>query len=176
MVPSAVPFQLQGLTQVKEMLIARALPIMRIYIKPGGQRGYSGHCINLPQNIRDLAHSLPRYPRDLAVIVFKVKGKDNNFKDVTVRRQNVADALRWRIINNPRYKDIQVNQDYLSSLPENGVPCDLLSVETENIDNSDAFEIDVGPQNEDDIIYNEDSKMSSFLPIPECQKQEIDAV
>ena len=24
------------------MLIARALPIMRVYIKPGGQRGYSG--------------------------------------------------------------------------------------------------------------------------------------
>ncbi len=29
------------------MLIARALPIMRVYIKPGGQRGYSGYLSHL---------------------------------------------------------------------------------------------------------------------------------
>ncbi|CAH3185622.1 unnamed protein product [Porites lobata] len=100
MVPSLVPLQLQGLTQVEEMLIARALPVMRVYIKPGGQRGYSGHCINLPQDIAELAHSLPRYPKDLSVIVVKMKGKENSFKDVTVRRQNVADALQWLVNNN----------------------------------------------------------------------------
>ena len=49
MIPSHVPLELQNLTQIEEMLIACALPIMRVYIKPGGQRGYSGHCINLPQ-------------------------------------------------------------------------------------------------------------------------------
>lgn len=62
MIPSQVPCELQGLTQVEEMLIARALPIMTVYIKPGGQRGYSGHCINLPQHVEELALSLPRYP------------------------------------------------------------------------------------------------------------------
>lgn len=66
MIPSAVPCQLQGLTQVKEMLIAHALPIMRVYTKPGGQKGYSGHCINLPQHVEELACSLPRYPKDLS--------------------------------------------------------------------------------------------------------------
>ena len=40
MIPSPIPPQLQGLTQIEEMLIACALPIMRVYIKPGGQRGY----------------------------------------------------------------------------------------------------------------------------------------
>ena len=54
MIPSAVPCQLQGLTQVEEMLIARVLPIMRVYVKPGGQRGYSGHCIYLPQHVEEL--------------------------------------------------------------------------------------------------------------------------
>ena len=80
-----VPPQLQGLTQTEEMLIARALPIMRVYIKPGGQGGYSGHCINLPQDIKELASSLPRYPKDIALIVVKVKGRNNTFKDVKVR-------------------------------------------------------------------------------------------
>lgn len=83
MVPSKVPCQLQGLTQLEEMLIAGALPIMTVYIKPGGQRGYSGHCINLPQNVQELALTLPRYPKDLTMIVVKMRGKDNSFKDVS---------------------------------------------------------------------------------------------
>ena len=82
MIPSAVPPELQNLTQVEEMLIARALPIMRVYIKPGGQRGYSGHCINLPQNVKTLATSLPRYPKDLSVIIVKVKGRNNTNNSV----------------------------------------------------------------------------------------------
>ena len=158
------------------MLIARALPIMRVYIKPGGQRGYSGHCINLPQNIAELAHSLPRYPKDLSVVVVKMKGKDNSFKDVRVRRQNVADALQWLVTNNPHYKDINMNQDCLNSLPEDGVPYDLLSVETEDIGEDTTSEPNLGPQNEDDIVYNEGTEMSSFLPIPDCQPQEMDAI
>lgn len=130
MIPSPVPHQLQGLIQIEEMLIARALPIMRVYIKPGGQRGYSGHCINLPQNVQELAHTLPRFPNDLSVIVVKMKGKDNSFKDVTVRRQAVADVLYWLINNNPHYKNIIINEECLNSSPLHGVPQDLLSIET----------------------------------------------
>ena len=103
-----VPCELQGLTQLEEMLIARALPIMTVFIKPGGQRGYSGHCINLPQHVEELALSLQRCPKELSVIVVKMEGKDNNFKDVSVRRQKVADALLWLINNNPHYKDVKL--------------------------------------------------------------------
>ena len=76
MIPSSVPDKLQNLTQVEEMLIACALPVMQVYIKSGGQRGYSEHFINLPRNIKKLAKALPRYPKDLATIIVKVKGKD----------------------------------------------------------------------------------------------------
>ena len=79
-IPSFIPQELQGLMQIEEMLIACALPIMRVYIKPGGQRGYSGHCINLPQNVTELPTSLPRYPKDLAIIIVKVKGRDMAYK------------------------------------------------------------------------------------------------
>ena len=48
MILSTVPYQLQGLTRVEEMLIARAITLMRVYIKPGRQGGYFGHCINFP--------------------------------------------------------------------------------------------------------------------------------
>ena len=49
MIPCDVLPELQNLTQTEEMLLSKALPIMRIYIKAGGQRGYAAHCINLSQ-------------------------------------------------------------------------------------------------------------------------------
>ena len=93
MVPSKVPSELHDLTQVEEMLIARALPVMRVYLKPGGQRAYHGHFINLPQDVSEFASSLPHYPKDLSVLIVKMKGKDNSTRDVTVRRKKVLDAL-----------------------------------------------------------------------------------
>ena len=162
------------------MLIARALPIMRVYIKPGGQRGYSGHCINLPQNVTEVATSLPRYPKDLAVIIIKVKGRDNTFKDVTVRKQKVHDALVWLINNNPQYSKVLVNEDALNILPEFGVPSELMTVETDDdivLDNDCST--DVGPPTanpSEDIVYNNSTEMSSFLPAGEQQQQEIEAV
>ena len=180
MTPSCVPNELKDLTQVEEMLIARALPIMRVYIKPGGQRGYSGHCINLPQNVTELATSLPRYPKDLAVIIVKVKGKGNTFKDVRVRKQRVQNALVWLINNNPHYSELLINENALNSLPENGVPPDLMTVETDNdIVSDDNGSPDLGPPTDnpsEDIVYNESTEMSSFLPVGEQEQKEIEAV
>ena len=180
MIPSSVPHELQNLTQIEEMLIARALPIMRVYIKPGGQRGYSGHCINLPQNVKELAMSLPRYPKDLAVIIVKAKGRENTFRDVTVRKQKVHDALVWLINNNLHYSELLINKDALNSLPENGVPPGLMTVETDDdIVSDDNGSPDVGPPTDnpsEDIVYNDSTEMSSFLPVGEEQQQEIEAV
>ena len=180
MIPSSVPHELQNLTQIEEMLIARALPIMRVYIKPGGQRGFSGHCINLPQNVKELAMSLPRYPKDLAVIIVKAKGRENTFRDVTVRKQKVHNALVWLINNNPHYSELLINEDALNSLPENGVPPGLMTVETDDdIISDDNCSPDVGPPTDnpsEDIVYNDSTEMSSFLPVGEQQQQEIEAV
>ena len=38
--PGSVPAELQGVSEVEELLIARAFPIMSIYRKHGGQRVY----------------------------------------------------------------------------------------------------------------------------------------
>ncbi len=180
MIPSSVPNELQNLTQIEEMLIACALPIMRVYIKPGGQRGYSGHCINLPQNVKELATSLPRYPKALAVIIVKVKGRDNTFKDVTVRKQKVYNALVCLISNNPHYSQLIINEDALHSLPENGIPPDLMTVETDDDIVSDDNSLpNAGPPTDnptEDIVYNDSTEMSSFLPVGEQQQQEMEAV
>ena len=52
MVPSPVPPELQGLTQCGEMLIARAFPVMQVYMKPRyGTISYKGHVATLPHNL-----------------------------------------------------------------------------------------------------------------------------
>ena len=93
--------------------------------------------------------------------------------------------MRGLIHNNPLYKHIQIDTLALNSLPGNSIPDDLLSAETDvphdgvdpeiinNIGkphNSDDFHSD------DDIVYNKDSEMSSFLQLPEAQQQEEDAM
>ena len=43
---------LEGLTQVEKMFIARGQPIMSVYCRKGGQHGYTGPSIDLPQDIQ----------------------------------------------------------------------------------------------------------------------------
>ncbi|CAB4032942.1 Hypothetical predicted protein [Paramuricea clavata] len=152
MIPSPIPPELQGLTQVEEMLVAGALPIMRVYIKPGGQRGYSGHCENLPQHVDELASSLPRYPKDLSVIIVKIKGKENTFKDVNA----------------------------LNELPVDGTPSNLLTVEiNDDVVTPETVGNYVGPPTDnssEDTVYSDSTETSCFLPIGEQHQQELDAV
>ena len=130
MIPSSVLDILQDLTQIEEMLIACGLIIMKVYLKPGGQRGYSGHCMNFPQRVLDLAQSIPHCPKDIPLIVVSTKGKGTNFKDVIVQKHNVEQALQWLIQHNPQYCSIKLDNATLNSLPVDGVPTDLQVIET----------------------------------------------
>ena len=67
--PGIVPKQLTRLTQVEEMLISRVCPIINVYRKHGGQRGYQGHVLNLPQDIQSFLNRLPSHVADLPVMV-----------------------------------------------------------------------------------------------------------
>ena len=124
MIPRKVPFPLQNLTQVEEMLIARAFPVLQVYTKPrGGQRSYKGHVITLPRDVQKIADILPRHPKDIPVIVFNFNNKNNASIELKVRRQNVLDALVWLTgvsesgePNNFLYKDIVINYEKNLSL------------------------------------------------------------
>ena len=72
--PGSVPAELQGLSEVEELLIARAFPIMPIYRKHGGQRRYKGHVLNLPQDIQGFLNSLPANVSDLPILVIRKQG------------------------------------------------------------------------------------------------------
>ena len=86
----------------------------------------------------------------------------------------------WLIHNNPYYAELEINAEALNSLPENGVPSDLMTVETEGeiVTDNDVIP-KMGPATDspsEDIVYSESTEMSSFLPVGEQQEQEIEAV
>ena len=53
------------------MLISAVMPIMSIYRLPHGQYSYSGHVINLPQDVTSFASSLSRVPSELEIVVVR---------------------------------------------------------------------------------------------------------
>ena len=59
-------------------------------------------------------------------------GQDNSHRDFKFRRTRVYDALVWLRDNNRFYQDIHINMDAVSSLPEDGVPEELLTVEEQD--------------------------------------------
>ena len=104
------------------------MPIMSIYRLPLGQYGYTGHVINLPQDVVTFARSLPRLPRNVDVLIV---GKDSEqyHRDFRVRRSVVQEALRYLIEENKYYRanNVHLSQDALQQLPEDG---NLMKVRT----------------------------------------------
>ena len=126
--PGTVPPELQGLTQVEELLISAVIPMMTLYRLPLGQYGYSGHIVNLPQNVQAIATSLPRLPSDIDVVLVRKPGAHETHKDFQVRRSKVLDALLWLRLNNPYYSRITLDLNTLSLLPEDGNLTELCTV------------------------------------------------
>ena len=179
--PGEVPSCLEGMTQIEEMLIARACPIMTVYRKYGGQRGYSGHVLNLPQNIQHFLNKLPPHVSELPILNIKRMGANNTEAHFKVRRAKVLEALLWLQQNNSFYKDIEIDFDSISRLPTNGIPEDILTVIT-NTDTSepptegpgpldDALQNDEGNDDDDTSTVN-----TSFLPQPQNMQREEDAI
>jgi len=106
--------------------------------------------------------------------------KKNHSKELKVRRQKVFDALSWLTAiktnggpNNFLYKDIKIDMERLTQLPENG----FLDFPDREIESSDKDqENDTSEQNENDIpdlgpveqneerVFDENSEMGSFMP------------
>jgi len=67
------------------------------------------------------AHSLPREPSELDVLVVR-KDSEQSHRDFRVRRPVVQGALTWLLENNRYYRAnaVHLNEDTLQQLPEDG--------------------------------------------------------
>ena len=196
--PGSVPECLQNLTQVEEMLIARVSPIMYVYKKHGGQRGYKGHVLNLSQDIQSLLDKLPQSVSNLPIIILRRTGANDSFTDFTVRREIVLTALQWLKLNNPFYKSIVIDYAMIDQLPENGVPSELLHSNwsnnhedmtqpvplSNNLEYSTDDESDTEMDSTESPIHETDDhpndiaehNYSSFIPVPHQGQTEIEAI
>ena len=170
MLPGQVPPCLHGLSQVKEMLLARACPIMSVYRKHGGQCGYKGHVLNLPQDVQGFLDRLPCDVNKLPILLLRRSGEGNTHADLRICRDRVLTALQWLHQNNPFYANITIDLDAVHQLPDDGVPPQLMAVdddtEYEDASNDDGTE-DLGAGV---------SSSHSFLPLPRRIPTESDAI
>ena len=180
--PGSVPQELLGLTQVEEMLVAAVMPMMSIYRLPYGQYGYSGHVINFPQYVLSFAATLPRLPSQLDVIVVRKERADavQSHRDFRVRRFVVERALRYLVANNKYYRanHVQVDEDALAQLPEDGSFFDILSVSVASNapEEEEKSEVQPADQMRNDSEQQSDELVRSFVPNATQQRTEQETV
>ncbi|CAG8781808.1 19739_t:CDS:2, partial [Gigaspora rosea] len=120
--PGKIPEELQGLTEVEEMLIAQVFTVMLVYKLRGGQHGYRGNVINFPQDVQEFTTRLPRHPPTLNILIVHRQSANDltAFRDFIVCRNVVTNALCWLKANNRYYADIIIDNEVLESLPQEG--------------------------------------------------------
>lgn len=144
-----IPWELRRLTIPEQLLIAHLYP--RVFVfkmwpkKADGigeenmQRGMRGTVSTFEQDIRGITAMtegklMPRPAAILASIItvtFIAKGrlpKSWLYNTFRVRRHAVHSALLWLRHNNPKYYgDIEISEERLEQLPEDGVPEEIIA-------------------------------------------------
>jgi len=144
------------------MLISIIIPMMSFYRVPHVQYGYSGHIINLPQDISTFVNSLSHSLNDLNMLVAQKQNSVHSHHDFHVRRLKVLAALQWLVSNNIYFTNITINTGNISALPDDQV---LSTLPTLSISNDTDMAVDQNiftPATEDP----HNSPMShSFVPL-----------
>ena len=151
------------------MLVCAVMPIMSIYRLPLGQYGYKGHVINLPQDVVTFAHTLPRLPSTLDILVVR-KDSEQSHCDFRVSRSVVQEALSYLLVNNRYYRasNVQLNQEALQQLPQDG---DVRNIRSFAVDDSSTDQLEPC----EDLYYGAHLS-TSFIPNPTQQRTERETV
>ena len=109
------------LTQIEEMLISLAHPIMSVY-RIRHNIKYRGHCVTVPQDVQQVASKLPLLPSEAPCIIVRrsTHTDPNEYKHFRVRKDVIRQALIWLKSNNHLYRDIIIDENVLSQLPDDG--------------------------------------------------------
>ena len=182
MKPMALPEELRGLTRIEEMLIARVQPLCSVYNLKTGQMAGRNHVCSFSQDIGELCAELPRKAADLPLVVRATlcKGKDLEYRDLSVRRGKVEKALKWLIQNCPYYKDLTINERALADLPENGrglaamgVPVTIVAPsKSDNGDDADLTEAQGPPDNGASGAISPDEVLYTSMPKKPAEQDE----
>ena len=130
---------LKELTWIEEKLIARIHVSVQVqkcrafhaFIADNfhPQSQVKGHILSYPMEPTTILNRLPLRPGQLIGLIKVVflsrnsitRTDANKLRFYIVRRTKVWHALRWLIANNPHYKDVSIDDNALSQLPEDGI-------------------------------------------------------
>ena len=179
-----VPPELCGLTPVETALIARVSAMLSYYYISETSTGYHKNVANAVQSVEEVVSKLPRAPATCGIVKVRLHGSKKSERDFKVRRVKVLEALLWLQANNPLYEDIRIDEEVLSSLPDDGHPRELRSCDEDDVpaDASDAelsdesdneFEpVDEGPQEAsrardqgDKPVFDRESGVITGMPV-----------
>ncbi|KID81516.1 ATP-dependent DNA helicase PIF1 [Metarhizium guizhouense ARSEF 977] len=126
--PGIVPDCLRDLTQMEEMVIAKAHCHMIMKRVRGHQYHYTGHAVCFWQSNVTFIDVLPSRAQHVDVVLLRPHGArmgeeryKRQFKnEFRVRRGYVEKALHWLKRHHPDYRDITISQPNLSTLPIDG--------------------------------------------------------
>ena len=131
-----------NLCPLEERLISLRIPFMQIYELPRGrQYSVKGNVVNVPMDISHVVETLPRYIDRADTIPVKLKRKIAYTSSVytqNVRPREVLNALLYLKNNTPLYSDVNVDENWLQDVLQNGLCLDRLQ-------NADA-EVELGPE------------------------------
>ena len=136
--PGVVPDCLRDLTQMEEMIIAKAHCHMIIKRVRGHQYHYTGHAVCFWQNNVTFIDTLPSLPKHVDIVLLRPHGAqlgEERYKrqfrnDFRVRRSYIERALHWLKRHHPDYRDITISQSNLLALPLDGDVSDqVLNIE-----------------------------------------------
>ena len=117
-----VPVELSDLNLLEIRLISLRIPFMKTVALPcGKQHAIHGPAINIPTDLTSVCTLLPRLPSEMQMVAMKLKRKlcyKGHYIYQYIRPAKVLAALQWLKLKNPLYRDIEMNNDWLSDATE----------------------------------------------------------
>ena len=114
-----IPLELSDLNPLEVRLISLRIPFMKMVALPcGKQRAIHGPAVNVPTDLTPVCTLLPRLPSQTQMVPMKLKRKlcyKGHYMYQYVRPAKVLAALQWLKLNNPLYKDVEINSNWVSN-------------------------------------------------------------
>ena len=117
-----IPDELKDLNNLELHTISKRILFMKLVKLPQGkQKGIKGAAVNVPADLGPACTLLPRIPTDAHIISLKLKRKleyRQAYLHDTIRPEKVISALHYLKNNNPLYRDIEINEDWIQTWQE----------------------------------------------------------
>ncbi|XP_059064107.1 uncharacterized protein LOC131856362 [Cryptomeria japonica] len=156
------------------MLIARIALVLQVSHARGGQYKYIRNTINFPQDISEIATTLPHNFQHLEIVIVRKTNLEGKKYDYYVNRFHVMDALNYKIQLDQYYNDVIIDFGTASLLPETSTDIsDLLHTLPDYIDLQPASATQEALCNDDGV---ELETTSSFIPKLPCSTRELDTI